>query len=64
MRNTEGLKFSSENDLHGQKAKWFDFPQAGITQLEEPKSHPVCLSHKLGEDKALQIYDCSRAEYR
>ena len=60
-RKTEGLKFHSENDLRGHKAKWFDFPQAGITLLEERKPRPVGLSHKLGEDKPLQIYDCSRA---
>ena len=29
MRKTEGLKFHSEDDLRRQKAKWFDFPQAG-----------------------------------
>ena len=38
MTNSERLKFRSENDLRGQKAKWFDFPQAGIIPLEERKS--------------------------
>jgi hypothetical protein len=59
---SNGLEFRSENDLREQKAKWFNFPQAGITPLGERKSHLFNLSHKPGEDKALQIYDCSRAD--
>ena len=33
----------------------------GITLFEERKPRPIGLSHKLGEDKSLQIFDCSRA---
>ena len=51
-----------DTDVLAKIEKWLNYPQSGITSLQNRKSRVAGQSERSGEYKSLQIYLCSRAD--